>query len=167
MVKENLLSGELAALRVAGASGGTTFRLSLQREPERKRRPPEEPSYRSLHPVGGEDDAAVELASRRAEWHRDVLHETFDAMHHLQTGDPPGESRPRHPSVFVRERRRPDSSHVLLTMIEIGEAAPLRHVQTFDADDEATLVLDLLSSGTHDPVFRRSLNAASDLVHGL
>lgn len=167
VVKENLMSGELAAVRVGGVAGGTTFRLSLQREPERKRRPPDEPSYRSLHPVGGEDDAAVELASRRAEWHRDVLHEKLDTMHHLATGDPPGESRPRHPSVFVRERRRADSSHVLLTLIEIGEADPLRHVQMFATDDEATLVLDLLSNGTHDPVFRRSLTAASDLINAV
>ena len=166
VVKENLMPGELVAVRVGGVSAGVTFRLALMREPERRRRPAG-PSYRSLHPVEGEDEAGIELASRRAEWHRDVLHETFDTMHHHQTGDPPGESRPRHPSVFVRERRRPSSSgsHILLTVIEIGEAEPLRHVQTFGTDDEATLVLDLLSNGTHDPVFKRSLTAAAELIH--
>jgi hypothetical protein len=165
--KENLLPGELTAVRIGGVSGGMTFRLSLMREPERRRRPPDEPSYRTLHPVDGEDEAGIEIASRRAEWHRDVLHEAFDIMHHHATGDPPGESRPRHPSVFVRDRRRGDAAHVLLTLIEIGEAEPLRHVQTFDTDDEATLVLDLLSNGTHDPVFARSLAAAAELMHGL
>ncbi len=164
--KQSLLPGELAAVRLAGVSAGTTFRLSLVREPERRRRAPE-PSYRSFHPVGGDDEAGVEIASRRAEWHRDVLHEQIDTLHHHATGDPPGESRPRHPTVFTRERRRPDSSHVLLTIIEIGEAEPLRHVQTFDTDDEATLVLDLLSNGTHDPVFKRSLAAAAELIHKL
>ena len=94
-----------------------------------------------------------------------MLHETFDTMHHQATGDPPGETRPRHPSVFVRERRRQDTRQVLLTVIEIGEAEPLRHVQVFDTDDEATLVLDLLSNGTHDPVFARSLKAAGELMH--
>ena len=165
--KERFMSGELAAVRIGGVAGGTTFRLSLMREPERSRRPQDEPAYRSLHPVNGEDDAGVEIASRRAEWHRDVLHETFDTMHHHATGDPPGESRPRHPSVFLRERRRSDPTHVLLTLIEIGESETLRHVQTFDTDDEATLVLDLLSNGTHDPVFARSLAGAAELTHKL
>lgn len=63
------------------------------------------------------------------------------------------------------ERRRADTSNVLLTLIEIAETEPLRHVQMFETDDEATLVLDLLSNGTHDPVFARSLAAASELVH--
>lgn len=164
--RTDYMSGELIAVRLGGAAGGTTFRISMLRDPERKPRG-DEPSYRSLHPVGGEDEAGLEIAARRAEWHRDVLHETFDTLHHLQTGDPPGESRPRHPSVFVRERRRPDTSAVLLTVIEIGEGEALRHVQTFETDDEATLVLDLLSNGTHDPVFARSLAAASELMHKL
>jgi len=58
-----------------------------------------------MHPTGGEDEAGIELASRRAEWHREVLHENLDSLHHTATGDPPGESRPRHPVVFTRERR--------------------------------------------------------------
>ncbi len=165
VVREHLLEGELAAVRIAGVSGGTTFRLSLMREPERRRRGASEASYRSLHPVDGEDEAGLEIAERRAEWHRDVLHETFDTMHYHATGDPPGESRPKHPSVFTRERRRADTRRTLLTLIEIGEGEPLRHVQQFDTDDEATLVLDLLSNGTHDPVFARSLTAAADLTH--
>lgn len=163
--KERILPGELAGVRIAGVSGGRTFRLSLLRDPERQRTPSSEPSYRSLHPVEGGDEAGLELASRRAEWHRDVLHETRDMQHHTASGDPPGESRPKHPAVFTRERRRPDTERVLLTLIEIGEGKPLRHVQQFDTDDEATLVLDLLSNGTHDPVFARSLSAAADLVH--
>ena len=62
------------------------------------------------------------------------------------------------------ERRRPDSDRVLLTIIEIGEVAPLRHVQQLEPEDEATLLVDLLSTGTHDEVFNRSLAAAAALV---
>lgn len=164
VAKERLLAGELSAVRVNGVASGETFRLSLFRDPERKPRPVEA-SYRSLHPVDGEDEAGVELASRRAEWHRDVLHETFDTQHHVATGDPPGESRPRHPAVFTRDRRRANPGRMVLTIIEIGEVEPLRQVQQFETDDEATLVLDLLSNGTHDPVFARSLVAAAELMH--
>ena len=63
-----------------------------------------------------------------------------------------------------RQGRRPDSARVLLTMIEIGDGEPLRHVQQMDAEDEAALLLDLLSTGTHDEVYNRSLAAASELV---
>src|SRR5207302_563337 len=83
-----------------------------------------EPAYRTLHATGGEDDAGLELAERRAEWHRDVLHENLDSLHHTATGDPPGESRPKRPRVLSTERRRPDSARVLLTMIEIGDGEP-------------------------------------------
>jgi hypothetical protein len=140
-----------------------TFRLSVQHDPARGRAVAE-PAYRTLHPTGGEDDAGMELAERRAEWHRDVLHENIGSLHHTATGDPPGESRPRNPMVFSTERRRPDSTRVLLTLIEIGEGAPLRHVQQLEPEDEASLLLDLLSTGTHDEVFNRSLAAASELV---
>jgi hypothetical protein len=116
-----------------------------------------------MHPTEGEDDAGFELAQRRAEWHRDVLHENVDSLHYTATGDPPGESRPRPPMVLSRDRRRPDTDRVLLTMIEIGEGAPLRHVQQLEPDDEAALLLDLLSTGTHDEVFNRSLAAAAAL----
>jgi len=117
-----------------------------------------------MHPTGGEDEAGIELASRRAEWHREVLHENLDSLHHTATGDPPGESRPRHPVVFTRERRRTDTAQVFLTIIEIGESAPLRHVQQVEHQDEATLLLDLLATGTHDSVFNRSLLRAFELM---
>jgi len=96
-----------------------------------------------------------------------VLHENIGSLHHTATGDAPGESRPRHPVVLTSERRRPDSGRVLLTIIEIGEGAPLRHVQQLDPEDEATLLLDLLSTGTHDEVYNRSLAAASALMEKL
>ncbi len=161
--KEHLAAGELSAVRLAGAARGTTFRLSVQHDPER-RRIALEPSYRTLHPSEGDDDAGVELAERRAEWHRDVLHENLDSLHHTATGEAPGESRPKRPVVLTRERRRPDSGRVLLTIIEIGEGAPLRHVQQLEPEDETALLLDLLSTGAHDEVFNRSLAGASELV---
>jgi len=123
-----------------------------------------EPSYRSLHTTGGEDDAGIELAERRAEWHRDVLHENLDSLHHTATGDAPGESRPRASTVFRFDRRRQDSTTVLLTMIEVGEGAPLRHVQQLEGEDVPSLLLDLLSTGTHDEVYNRSLASAAELV---
>ena len=49
-------------------------------------------------------------------------------------------------------------------MIEIGDSEPLRHVQQMDPEDEAALLLDLLSTGTHDEVYNRALAAASELV---
>ena len=161
--REHLAAGELSVVRIAGAARGMTFRLSVQHDPQRGR-VTAEPAYRSLHHSGGEDDAGIELAARRAEWHRDVLHENLDSLHHTATGDPPGESRPSRPVVFTTERRRPDSTRVLLTLIEVGEGEPLRHIQQLDAQDETTLLLDLLSTGTHDEVFNRSLAAAADLV---
>ncbi len=162
--KDHLAAGEVGAVRIAGSSGGMTFRLTVQHDPERRRLQPDL-AYRTFHPTGGEDDAGLELAARRAEWHRDVLHENRASLHHTATGDAPGESRPSHPVVFTHERRRPDSTRVLLTLIEIGEGEPLRHVQQLESEDEASLLLDLLSTGTHDEVFNRSLAAASELVH--
>jgi len=161
--KEHLTAGEVSAVRIAGASRGTTFRVTVSHDPERRTRP-SEPAYRTLHATDGEDDAGLELTERRAEWHRDVLHENLESLHHTATGDPPGESMPRRPVVMNRERRRPDSDRVLLTLIEIGEGAPLRHVQQLEPEDEAMLLIDLLSTGTHDEVFNRSLAAASALV---
>ena len=93
------------------------------------------------------------------------MHENLDSLHHTATGDAPGESRPRHPMVVTYDRRRPDSARVLLTLIEIGEGEPLRHVQQLEHEDEASLLLDLLSTGTHDEVFNRSLAAAAELVN--
>ena len=166
VVREHLAPGELGAVRIGGASRGMTFRLTVQHDPER---PPRraEPGYRVLHPTDGEDEAAIELAERRAEWHRDVLHENLEALHHTTTGDPPGESTPRRPMVLTYDRRRRDTTRVLLTMIEIGETEPLRHVQQLEPEDEAMLLTDLLSTGTHDEVFNRSLAAASQLVDKL
>jgi hypothetical protein len=161
--KEHLAPGELSAVRLAGVSQGTTFRLSMQHDPERSRTTPE-PAYRTLHPTNGQDEAGLELAERRAEWHRDVLHENLESLHHTATGDAPGENRPKLPVVFTYDRRRPDSARVLLTIIEVGGAEPLRHVQQLDPEDESALLLDLLSTGTHDEVFNRSLAAAAELV---
>jgi hypothetical protein len=107
--KQGLAAGELSAVRVNGMASGTSFQLTVQRDPERPR-------------------------ASRVEY----------------TGP--------------RERRRPDTSQVLLTMIEIGGGEPLRHVQQVDREDEAALLLDLLASGTHDSVFNRSLAAASELM---
>jgi hypothetical protein len=104
--KEGLVAGELSAVRIAGVSRGTTYRLDVHHNPER---------------------------SRSA-------------------------------SIDFPERRRQDTSRVLLTMIEIGEGEPLRHVQQLEAEDEVSLLLDLLSTGTHDEVFNRSLAAAADLM---
>jgi len=161
--REHLSPGELSAVRIGGASRGTTFRLSVQHDPERRPRPVD-PMYQTMHPTEGLDDAAFELAQRRAEWHRDVLHENLESLHHTMTGDAPGESTPRRPVVVYQDRRRRDTARVLLTMIEIGEVEPLRHVQQVDREDEAALLLDLLSTGTHDEVFNRSLGAASELM---
>lgn len=162
--KEHLANGELSAVRIGGIAGGTTFRLEVLRDPDRPRGLPAEPAYRSLLTSGGEDDAGIELTKRRAEWHRDVLHESREALHHTSTGDPPGESMPRHPVVFTGERRRLDTQQVLLTLIQIGDGPALRHVQQVEAEDEAVLLLDLLATGTHDRVFNRSLQAGFDLM---
>ncbi|MFI5214512.1 MAG: glucose-6-phosphate dehydrogenase assembly protein OpcA [Gemmatimonadales bacterium] len=165
--KARLASGEVATVRVGGASGGSTFHLSVQRDPERGRVVEPDAAFKELHLTGGEDDAGLELAERRAEWHRDVLHENREALHHTATGEAPGESMPKTPVVFTRERRRDDASLVLLTMIQIGEGDTLRHVQRVEPEDEAALLLDLLSSGTHDPVFLRSLGAAAELLRSV
>jgi hypothetical protein len=52
-------------------------------------------------------------------------------------------------------------------LIDIAGAETLRHVQRVDTEDEATLLLKLLSIGAHDPVFTRSLAAAADLMRAL
>jgi glucose-6-phosphate dehydrogenase assembly protein OpcA len=162
--KSRLVSGELAAARIGGASGASTFQLSVQRDPERGRVVEPGAAFQTQHPTGGEDDAGLELAQRRAEWHRDVLHESREALHHTATGEPPGESMPKQPNVFTRERRRGDTSLVLLTMIQIGDGDTLRHVQRIEPEDEAALLIDLLSGGTHDAVFTRSVSAAAELM---
>jgi hypothetical protein len=162
--KEHLANGELSAIRIAGISGGQTFRLTVLRDPDRPRGLAPGPAYRSMLTSGGEDDAGIELTKRRAEWHREVLHENRESLHHTASGDPPGESVPKHPVVFTTERRRPDTQQVLLTMIEIGEGQALRHVQQVEAEDDAVLLMDLVATGTHDRVFNRSLQAGFDLM---
>jgi len=103
--------GEVSAVRIAGAAGGTTFRLSVMHDPPRSR----------------------DATGSSYEW----------------------------------DRRRGDTERVLLTLIEIGDGEPLRHVQQLEPEDEAALLIELLSTGTHDDVFNRSLAAASDLVESI
>jgi glucose-6-phosphate dehydrogenase assembly protein OpcA len=62
------------------------------------------------------------------------------------------------------ERRRADTARVLMTMIEIGDTEPLRHIQQLEPEDKTALLIEILATGTHDEVFNRSLRAASDLV---
>jgi glucose-6-phosphate dehydrogenase assembly protein OpcA len=167
MPKEHLAQGEIGAIRIGGAAAGRTFNLSVLRDPERARvvRPEVGAGgYRPLHNAGGEDEAGLEIAQRKVEWHRDVLQDNAEQLHHTATGDLPGDGRPQKPAVVVREQRRQDNSRVLLTMIEIGAAAPLRHVQHVEPEDEATLLLELLSHGTQDRVFGRSITAAAELM---
>lgn len=168
--KAHLAQGEISGLRIGGAAGGKTFQLSVLRDPDRPRRPAPDVGaggFQSLVPTGGEDEAGFEIAQRKAAWHRDVLHGNLENLHHTATGVPPGESVPPKPAVFVRDRRNEDNTRVLLTLIDIGGAETLRHVQHVEPEDEATLLLGLLSSGTHDPVFVRSLAAAADLMHAI
>ncbi len=165
--KTQLAQGEISAIRIEGGAGGGTFKLTVMRDPERARSVRPEVGaggYSPLHNAGGEDDAGLEIAQRKVEWHRDVLDENAEQLHHTATGDLPGENSPQRPAVFVRERRGQDNARVLLTVIEIGEGAPLRHIQQVDPEDEATLLLGLLSHGTQDKVFDRSLAAAAELM---
>jgi glucose-6-phosphate dehydrogenase assembly protein OpcA len=165
--KASLASGEVMAGRLSGAAGGRTFNLSVQRDPDRPRHIGSDTAFNPLQQPEGGDEAALELAARRAEWHRDVLHENLEALHHTATGDLPGESTPRHPTVFNRDRRRGDAARVLLTMIDVGGGDTLRHVQRMEPEDTATLLLELLSMGTRDSVYTRSVPAASDLLRSV
>ncbi|MDQ6878301.1 MAG: glucose-6-phosphate dehydrogenase assembly protein OpcA [Candidatus Dormibacteraeota bacterium] len=166
--KSHLAPGEISAVRVAGASGGT-FKLTIQRDPERDHRVtsevgPREFQYR--HHPGGEDYAGLEVALRRAAQNRDILSRNREALHHIATGDLPGEA-PQTPTVRDRDRRHGDNPLVLLTMIDIGEGETLRQVQRVEPEDEATLLLELLSMGARDPVYTRSLAAAAELMRAL
>ena len=165
--KAQLANGELSAVTITGAARGQTFQLTVQRDPERTPGSQEAGGFRSMHQPAGQDDAGLELAERRAEWHRDVLHENREALHHTATGQPPGDGTPRPATVFTKDRRRHDSSLVLLTLIRIGAGETLRHVQRIEPEDEAALILDLLSSGTHDPVYNRSLLAGAELMRSV
>jgi glucose-6-phosphate dehydrogenase assembly protein OpcA len=167
--KARLAQGELGAVRVAGTASGITFKVSIQRDPERPRRPAPDIGpleFRHLHRPGGEDDAGMEIAHRKAAQHREMVFQKRDVLHHTATGNAPGESMPRHPTVFVRERRG-DSSLVLLTLIDIGGADTLRHVQRIEPEDDAPLLLQLLATGANDPVYKRSLEAAAELMRAL
>jgi glucose-6-phosphate dehydrogenase assembly protein OpcA len=167
--RAHLASGEISAVRIGGASGGSTFRLTVQRDPQRQHRLTSEvgPSeLRLQHHPGGEDDAGWEVAQRAAAQHRDMLERNRQALHHTATGELPGEPAPSS-SVLARERRLDDSNVVLLTMIDIGGAQTLRHVQRVPAEDEATLLLELLSIGSNDAVYARSLASAAGLMRAL
>lgn len=169
VAKAHLSQGEVGAVRITGAAGGRTFQLSIQRDPQRPHRLAAEGAameFSQLHP-SGEDDAAAELAERKAAQHRDMLLRNREMLHHTATGALPGEGGARNPTVLVRDRRHSDNAHILLTMIDIGGAETLRHVQHVEAGDEATLLLELLSTGAHDAVYDRSLAAAAELMHAL
>ncbi|HSS93577.1 MAG TPA: glucose-6-phosphate dehydrogenase assembly protein OpcA [Candidatus Dormibacteraeota bacterium] len=170
VAKSGLVEGEISTVRIVGMSGGTTFKLSIARNPERPRRatPDIGPlSFQHLHATGGDDEAGMELAHRTAAQHREMAFQNRESLHHTATGDPPDQSVPPRPTVFVRERRSADSSMVLLTLIDIGQAPTLRHVQRIESNDDASLLVELLALGAHDSVFTRSLAAGADLTRAL
>jgi glucose-6-phosphate dehydrogenase assembly protein OpcA len=170
VVKPGLVEGEISTVRIVGTAGGTTFRLSIARAPERTRRPTPDlgpAPFQHQHATGGEDDAGMEIAQRKAAQHREMAFQNRESLHHTATGDPPGESSPPRPTVFVRERRRADNSMVLLTLIDIGGADTLRHVQRIESNDDASLLVELLAMGAHDAVFARSLAAGAGLMRAL
>jgi glucose-6-phosphate dehydrogenase assembly protein OpcA len=167
--KVHLAQGEVSAVRIAGASAGSTFRFSVERDPERLFRVTSDvgaAEFRQRHHPGGDDEAGMEVAQRKAARHRDVLSRTSDQAHHTATGELPGE-RGLTSTVLGRERRRTDTALVLLTKIDIGEAQTLRHVQRVQPEDEAGLLLELLSTGARDAVYTRSLAAAAALMRAL
>jgi hypothetical protein len=167
--KANLSQGEISAVRIGGASGGRTFQLSILRDPERPHRLGAEGAameFSELHP-SGEDLAGAEVAERLAAQHRETLLRIRDMLHHTATGDLPGDGGAKSPTVLARDRRHSDNAAILLTMIDIGGAPTLRHVQHVDVDDEAALLLELLSTGAHDAVYDRSLVAAAELMRAL
>jgi hypothetical protein len=169
VAKKDLAQGEISAIRISGASGGRTFQLSVQRDPARRHRLTSEVGPSELqhrHHPGGDDEAGLEVALRTATRDHEVLQRNREALHHMATGDLPGDERRHSSTVLARERRLGDS-HVLLTMIDIAGAETLRHVQRVDNEDEATLLLKLLSTGARDPVYARSLAAAADLMRAL
>jgi glucose-6-phosphate dehydrogenase assembly protein OpcA len=169
IVKPGLVEGEISAVRIVGASGGTTFRLTIARAPDRSWRPAVDlgPSeFKQLH-AAGDDEAGIEIAHRKAAQHREMVFKNLDSLHHTATGGLPGESVPKGSTVFVRERRNPDNSMVLLTLIDIGQTDPLRHVQRIESTDDASLLVQLLALGGHDPVYTRSLAAGAELMRAL
>jgi glucose-6-phosphate dehydrogenase assembly protein OpcA len=166
--KSGLAQGEVSAIRLGGASAGSTFQLSVQRDPERWHRLTSEvgpTGLRNLHRPGGDDDAGLEVAHRTATRDREVLLRSREALHHTSTGELPGEPG-QLSTVLARDRRRAEN-HVLVTLIDIGGAETLRRVQRVDVEDEATLLLKLLSTGARDKVYARCLAAAADLMRAL
>ena len=164
--KGKLAPGEIGALHIAGSAAGKSFSLSVRRDPERAR-PPATGEFQRLHPTGGEDDAALEIAQRKAQRHREVIVQNIESLHHTSTGDAPGESVPPQPRVVTHERRRADTSDVLLTMIDIGGGDVLRHVQRVPPLDESSMLLSLLSIGARDAVYNRALAAAAELMRSI
>jgi len=69
--------------------------------------------------------------------------------------------------VLASERRRPDTADVLLTMIDIGDAGTLRHVQRVPPEDEAAILQRALFMGARNQVFNRSLIAAAELMRAI
>jgi hypothetical protein len=168
VVKPGLVEGEISTVRIVGAAGGTTFKLEISRAPERSRRPVPDTGplqFSPLHATGGEDDAGMELAQRKAAQHREMAFQNRDSLHHTATGDP--DSVPQLPTVFVRERRSPDNSMVLLTLIDIGPADTLRHVQRIESITDASLLVEVLALGARDGVYTRSLAAGAELMRAL
>jgi glucose-6-phosphate dehydrogenase assembly protein OpcA len=164
--RTHLVQGEIASLRIAGAAAGKSFSLSIQRDPQRYHSP-DSGEFQRLHQTGGDDDAAMEIAERKANRHREVIARNLDSLHHTSTGEAPGESMPRQPKIFVHERRRANTTDVLLTMIELGDGETLRHVQRVPPVDDAAMLLNLLSMGARDAVYNRALTAAADLMRAL
>lgn len=167
--KANLAQGEISAVRIGGASSGSTFRMSVQHDPARQSRLTSEvgPSeFQRRFNAGGEDEAGLEIAERKAMQQRDVLARNRESLHHTSTGELPGEPA-QSSSVLVRDRRKGGNPLVLLTLIDLGESETIRLVQNIEPQDEPTLLLELLSTGAHDPVYMRSLGAAADLMRAL
>jgi glucose-6-phosphate dehydrogenase assembly protein OpcA len=167
--KANLAQGEISAVRIGGASAGSTFRVTVQRDPARQSRLTSEvgPSeFQRRFNAGGEDEAGLEIAERKALQQRDVLARNRESLHHTSTGELPGEPA-QSSSVVVRDRRRGGNPLVLLTLIDLGDSDTLRQVQNIETQDEPTLLLELLSTGAHDPVYMRALAAAAQLMRAL
>ena len=169
VTKTGLAQGEISAMRIAGAAAGSTFQLTVQRDPERQHKLTSEvgpAEYQRRQLPGGDDDAGIEVAQRRAAQQREILLRNREALHHSATGDLPGEQGYAS-TVLTRERRLGQNPLVMLTLIDIGGAATLRHVQRVEVEDEATLLLKLLSTGANDTVYERSLTAAAELMRAL
>ncbi len=56
---------------------------------------------------------------------------------------------------------------VLLTLIDIGAADTLRHVQRIESTTDASLLVEVLALGARDGVYTRSLAAGAELMRAL